>query len=87
MTDETFFSALRDHLSAYTLRITYNSSCPLSPYAVELFTRGQSFRATGFLESECFQPILDTLGIESPPASKPHFHTQVGQAEFLRKKD
>lgn len=71
MVEDYFFAALRDHLSAYTVTITYNSKCPLAPYAVELFARGQSFRCASFLASECFVHILDTLGIHGTPAPVP----------------
>lgn len=77
MSEETFFAALRDHLPRYNLAISYSAICPREPYCVELFARGQSFGCKGFTPAECFQSILDALGIKPRPAPAATFSATV----------
>jgi hypothetical protein len=85
MTEETFFTVLRDHVPHYVVTVTYNIKSPLMPYAVELFYRSTTYRSVGSDLSMCFQNLFQTLGISTMPAPETSFQLQAGQARFGKK--
>ena len=63
MTEGTFFQALRDHLPSFSVKITYNSHCPLTPFCVEVFYGKESSRCAAFSIEECFTSLLYAMAI------------------------
>lgn len=64
LAEHIFFERVGNRFARYTLQISKSHLDASAPFVVELFCDKTTFRCRGFFLSECFEAILDSLGIQ-----------------------
>ena len=66
MVEAEFFGLLCAHVKRYVLTVRRFDMCPDEPYFVELHARNTTYRCKGFTPGQCFDSIIEALGILAP---------------------